>query len=167
MRERDEEIPMEKRTARLTMLIDPQEEENLRGNLCRHDLTPSQVVRKLVRQYIIDNAGGRELPAWLKPQARSLSKLSRDHPLALRWQSCPGGERQYRIVFGLHFRGLLGNFAQDACDGPDHDDDPAGRAGNRFCGRRRKVGQNRPFASGKPTGTYADTGKSDYINHRV
>ena len=35
------------------------------------DLTPSQVVRKLVRQYIIDNAGNRELPDWLKPGGKS------------------------------------------------------------------------------------------------
>jgi hypothetical protein len=31
-----------------------------------HDLTPSQVVRKLIRQYIIENAGDRDLPDWLK-----------------------------------------------------------------------------------------------------
>ena len=30
------------------------------------DLTPSQVVRKLIRQWIIENAGDRKLPDWLK-----------------------------------------------------------------------------------------------------
>ncbi len=58
---------MEKRTARLTILIDPRKKEIFEEICAAHDLTPSQVVRKLVRQYIIDNAGGRELPEWLKP----------------------------------------------------------------------------------------------------
>lgn len=57
---------MEKRTARLTLLIDPQKKQIFEEICSAHDLTPSQVVRKLIRQYIIDNAGGRELPDWLK-----------------------------------------------------------------------------------------------------
>ena len=57
---------MEKRTARLTILIDPEKKRLFEEICAANDLTPSQVVRKLVRQYIIDNAGGRELPAWLK-----------------------------------------------------------------------------------------------------
>lgn len=31
----------------------------------QQDLTPSQVVRRLLRQYIVDNAGTMELPDWL------------------------------------------------------------------------------------------------------
>ena len=57
---------MEKRTARLTILIDPEKKRIFEEICAANDLTPSQVVRKLVRQYIIDNAGGRDLPAWLK-----------------------------------------------------------------------------------------------------
>ena len=57
---------MEKRTARLTLLIDPQKKQIFEEICSVHDLTPSQVVRKLIRQYIIDNAGDRELPDWLK-----------------------------------------------------------------------------------------------------
>lgn len=56
---------MEKRTARLTILIDPQKKQIFEEICAAKDLTPSQVVRRLVRQYIIDNAGNRELPAWL------------------------------------------------------------------------------------------------------
>ena len=57
---------MENRTARLTILIDPRKKK-IFEELCEaHDITPSQVVRKLIRQYIIENAGDRELPAWLK-----------------------------------------------------------------------------------------------------
>ena len=58
---------MENRTARLTILIDPRKKQIFEEICAAHDITPSQVVRKLVRQYIIDNAGGRELPEWLRP----------------------------------------------------------------------------------------------------
>lgn len=58
---------MENRTARLTILIDPQKKKIFEEICAAQDITPSQVVRKLVRQYILDNAGGRELPDWLKP----------------------------------------------------------------------------------------------------
>ncbi|MBK8120300.1 MAG: CopG family transcriptional regulator [Sulfuritalea sp.] len=56
---------MESRTARLTILIDP-DKKKLFEEICgAKDLTPSQVVRQLIRQYIVDNAGGRALPEWL------------------------------------------------------------------------------------------------------
>lgn len=58
---------MESRTARLTLLIDPQKKKLFEEICAEQDLTPSQVVRKLVRQYIIDHAGNRDLPSWLKP----------------------------------------------------------------------------------------------------
>ncbi len=56
---------MENRTARLTVLIDPRKKQLFEEICAQRDLTPSQVVRRLIRQYIIDNAGGRELPDWL------------------------------------------------------------------------------------------------------
>ena len=62
---------MENRTARLTLLIDTQKKKLFEEICAGQDLTPSQVVRKLVRQYIIDNAGNRELPDWLKPGGKS------------------------------------------------------------------------------------------------
>ncbi len=62
---------MENRTARLTLLIDPQKKRLFEEICAEQDLTPSQVVRKLVRQYVIDNAGQRELPDWLKPGSKS------------------------------------------------------------------------------------------------
>lgn len=62
---------MEKRTARLTILIDPRKKQIFEEICAANDLTPSQVVRRLVRQYIIDNAGSRELPEWLKPSGKS------------------------------------------------------------------------------------------------
>jgi hypothetical protein len=56
---------MEHRTARFTLLIDPEKKRILEEICAAQDLTPSQVVRKLIRQYILDNAGNRELPGWL------------------------------------------------------------------------------------------------------
>jgi len=63
---------MESRTARLTILIDPQKKQLFEEICAAQDLTPSQVVRKLVRQYVIEHAGNRELPEWmLAPAAKN------------------------------------------------------------------------------------------------
>jgi antitoxin component of RelBE/YafQ-DinJ toxin-antitoxin module len=59
---------MENRTARLTILIDPRKKKIFEEICAQQDLTPSQVVRKLIRQYIIDHAGSRKLPDWLTAQ---------------------------------------------------------------------------------------------------
>lgn len=61
---------MEKRTARLTLLIDPRKKQIFEEICAAQDLTPSQVVRRLIRQYIIDNVGERELPDWLRASVR-------------------------------------------------------------------------------------------------
>ncbi|MFZ5556551.1 MAG: CopG family transcriptional regulator [Pseudomonadota bacterium] len=58
--------PTENRTARLTVLVDPRKKKLFEEICAAQDLTPSQVVRKLIRQYIIENAGDRALPDWLK-----------------------------------------------------------------------------------------------------
>lgn len=60
-------VHMESRTARLTILVDPRKKKIFEELCASLDLTPSQVVRKLVRQWIVDNAGDRKLPEWLKP----------------------------------------------------------------------------------------------------
>lgn len=60
---------MENRTARLTLLIDPRKKKLFEEICAAQDLTPSQVVRRLIRQYVIDNAGSRELPEWIRPRA--------------------------------------------------------------------------------------------------
>jgi antitoxin component of RelBE/YafQ-DinJ toxin-antitoxin module len=63
---------MESRTARLTILIDPQKKQLFEEICAAQDLTPSQVVRKLVRQYVIEHAGSRNLPEWmLAPSAKN------------------------------------------------------------------------------------------------
>lgn len=43
---------MERRTARLTLLIDPRKKKIFEEICAAQDLTPSQVVRKLIRDYI-------------------------------------------------------------------------------------------------------------------
>lgn len=60
---------MENRTARMTILIDPIKKQIFEDICAQQDLTSSQVIRKLMRQYIIDHAGSRELPEWLAGQA--------------------------------------------------------------------------------------------------
>jgi hypothetical protein len=61
---------LENRTARLTILIDPRKKALFEEICAQQDLTPSQVVRRLIRQYIVDNAAGRELPEWLLTSAQ-------------------------------------------------------------------------------------------------
>jgi hypothetical protein len=46
---------MENRTARLTILIDPRKKKLFEEICARQDLNSSQVVRKLMRQYMLDN----------------------------------------------------------------------------------------------------------------
>jgi hypothetical protein len=43
---------MELKTARLTVLIDPAKKKALEGLCARQDVTPSQVVRQLIRDYL-------------------------------------------------------------------------------------------------------------------
>ena len=43
---------MEKKTARLTLLIDPHKKQAFEKLCASQDLTPSQVVRQLIREYL-------------------------------------------------------------------------------------------------------------------
>jgi antitoxin component of RelBE/YafQ-DinJ toxin-antitoxin module len=43
---------MESKTARLTLLIDPAKKEAFERLCARQDLTPSQVVRQMIRDYL-------------------------------------------------------------------------------------------------------------------
>ena len=56
---------MESKTARFTVLLDPRKKRMFEEICEAQDQTPSQVVRQLMREYIITHAGERELPAWL------------------------------------------------------------------------------------------------------
>ena len=46
---------MESKTARLTVLIDPNKKEAFEALCASQDLTPSQVVRQLIRDYLQQN----------------------------------------------------------------------------------------------------------------
>jgi hypothetical protein len=46
---------MESKTARLTLLIDPAKKAAFEQLCARQDLTPSQVVRQLIRQYLAEH----------------------------------------------------------------------------------------------------------------
>ena len=56
---------MENKTARFTVLLDPRKKRMFEEICAAQDLTPSQVVRQLIREYLIAHAGSKELPAWL------------------------------------------------------------------------------------------------------
>ncbi len=56
-------MPLEDRTARLTVLIDPRKKALLERICAEQDTTPSQVVRQLIRQYIEDQTGTPWTPA--------------------------------------------------------------------------------------------------------
>jgi hypothetical protein len=50
-------VAIEERTARLTILIDPRKKELFEQLCAEQDTTPSQVVRRLMRQYIEERTG--------------------------------------------------------------------------------------------------------------
>jgi len=56
---------MENKTARFTVLIDPRKKQMFEEICAAQDLTPSQVARQLIREYVIEHASSRDLPAWL------------------------------------------------------------------------------------------------------
>jgi hypothetical protein len=45
-------MPIEERTARLTLLIDPRKKAVFEQLCAEDDVTPSQMVRRLIREYI-------------------------------------------------------------------------------------------------------------------
>jgi hypothetical protein len=55
-------MPIEQRTARLTVLIDP-DKKAVFEHLCdRDDVTPSQVIRRMIRDYIEQRTGSAWQP---------------------------------------------------------------------------------------------------------
>ena len=50
-------MPLEVRTARLTILIDPRKKTLFERLCAEEDATPSQVVRRLIRRYIEEHTG--------------------------------------------------------------------------------------------------------------
>lgn len=54
---------METKTARFTLLIDPAKKLALEKLCAEQDITPSQVVRRLIRDYLEQNAAPTRSPA--------------------------------------------------------------------------------------------------------
>jgi hypothetical protein len=50
-------VPIEQRTARLTILVDPQKKAVFERLCAEEDLTPSQVLRRMIRTYIETRLG--------------------------------------------------------------------------------------------------------------
>lgn len=67
---------MELKTARLTLLIDPAKKTAFEQLCAQQDLTPSQVVRQLIRDYLAEHGvsympSGMQAPAPVKPERRT------------------------------------------------------------------------------------------------
>jgi hypothetical protein len=56
-------IPLEERTARITILIDPRKKAVFEQLCAGEDLTPSQVIRSMIRSYIEQRQGRPWSPA--------------------------------------------------------------------------------------------------------
>jgi hypothetical protein len=73
-------VKLEERTARFTILIDPRKKAVLERLCAEEDLTPSQVVRQLIREYIERRLGRPWVPGEQDPTgerealARGVSK---------------------------------------------------------------------------------------------
>lgn len=59
---KDAVIKLEERTARLTILIDPRKKAVFEKLCAQEDLTPSQVVRRMIRGYIEQRLGRPWIP---------------------------------------------------------------------------------------------------------
>lgn len=63
-------MPLEMRTARLTILIDPRKKAVFERLCAEEDATPSQVVRRLIRAYIEEKQGRPWRPEEEPPPAQ-------------------------------------------------------------------------------------------------
>ena len=62
-------VQLEERTARLTILIDPRKKAVFEKLCAQEDLTPSQVVRRMIRGYIEQRLGRPWIPGEQGPDA--------------------------------------------------------------------------------------------------
>jgi hypothetical protein len=68
-------LASEDRTARLTLLIDPRKKALFEQLCAEEDATPSQVVRRLIRQYIEERTGKPWAPGEGRPTSRRRSVM--------------------------------------------------------------------------------------------
>lgn len=62
----EEKLALEQRTARLTILVDPRKKALFERLCAEEDASPSQVLRRLIRNYIAQRTG----KAWTPEQPR-------------------------------------------------------------------------------------------------
>jgi hypothetical protein len=67
---------MELKTARLTLLVDPAKKAAFEALCAQQDLTPSQVVRQLIRDYLVRH-GVRYVPSGSEPPPARAPRKSR------------------------------------------------------------------------------------------
>jgi hypothetical protein len=65
---------MELKTARLTLLIDPAKKKAFETLCARQDLTPSQVVRRMIRDYLVQH-GVEFVPSGLTVETESADNV--------------------------------------------------------------------------------------------
>jgi hypothetical protein len=65
----------EERTARLTILIDPRKKAAFERLCAAEDMTPSQVVRRMIREYVETRIG----TSWVDPPPPSIPPGSGKH----------------------------------------------------------------------------------------
>lgn len=70
-------MPLEMRTARLTILIDPRKKAYFERLCAEEDVTPSQMVRKLLREYIERRTGKPWYPEEHNERPRTYSRRNR------------------------------------------------------------------------------------------
>ncbi|GAA4325806.1 ribbon-helix-helix protein, CopG family [Pigmentiphaga soli] len=62
---------METRNARLTVLIDPHKKKAFEELCATQDLTPSQVVRQMIREYLAQHGVSYQSQTPIRPRPRS------------------------------------------------------------------------------------------------
>ena len=70
-------MTIEDRTARLTILVDPRKKQVFEQLCAREDQTPSQVVRRLIRDYIEQRQGFAWTPGAAEPARSPARKKAR------------------------------------------------------------------------------------------
>jgi murein endopeptidase len=79
---------MELKTARLTVLVDPAKKKAFEALCARQDVTPSQVVRRLIRDYLAHHGVG-----WVLLTCPAGSRWTRRRPRSAE----RGGSGEHRI----------------------------------------------------------------------
>lgn len=64
-------LTLEDRSARLTILIDPRKKALFERLCAEEDATPSQVVRRMIRQYILERTGKAWAPSADEPPSKA------------------------------------------------------------------------------------------------